>query len=768
MAIKHPVQRDFSGGEVSARMILREDTDAYKRSCLQMRNFIPTLQGTVQRVPGTRFLNDVTPVGEGADPEARIVPYLSTANERIILLFTDSALDMYDGYLGDERVTGDGAVVYRKQIMENPDFNGEQGWELEPPQYTARAADQPLGVGIQNGRILFRPRLYKYNDPTEAEAVSTCTVDEATDDITVRFWATYSGNNPKAGGYEIRVTIVADPAGAATEIYNEPFDGEDVGFIWDREFSVALPSASWTGDLEVTLTVEAKSSAEEEYSTPTVKFDYFEIWSNGVTTITETNLTTPYGKDDLKDLQFVQSPYERKELVVVHPDHEPHWLYFDTGAGIYKFEAVSFSNPPSIWSSANYPSACASTGGRLWLAGGQSAAVLGSPINAATETIWATEAGDWTAFTSGGGGSNPANSIEVTTIYRSPIKWIYAQKSLLVGALEMEYSLTPSEYLAPGDIQAVMHSTHGSIGVQPAGFGKGVMFAADGGLKVRYSYYQNEDQGWVSPDLTLLHPDLCRSGIKRMVRLRTPHQMGMVVLGNGQVALYHSDSGVQGWSRLLVRGKVIDCCVIANDEGVDVPFFLVRRRSQGGGTKLLLEHIPNWRSGQNWDYLLSTRKYQFTTPTNVLPDLDHLEGYLVSVVGDGNFLGSFRVTGGQVTMTKQSDGSDLDVSSARVGLSMHSTLQLLPPIKSYPGSQSRYSEFYVRTLTSTRPIINGERPADRDPISAMDRSQPVDLIADWKVATLGWDKYSGVTIEENVPYHCEIVGTFGKLEENAP
>ena len=62
MAARSPVdviQRDFSGGEISTRMLMRDDTVVYQKSAVAMRNFLPTMTGSVERTRGTRFLRQL-------------------------------------------------------------------------------------------------------------------------------------------------------------------------------------------------------------------------------------------------------------------------------------------------------------------------------------------------------------------------------------------------------------------------------------------------------------------------------------------------------------------------------------------------------------------------------------------------------------------------------------------------------------------------------------------------------------------------------------
>jgi hypothetical protein len=88
MARRTHIQRDFSGGAISPKMLMRQDTDVYKRSVLSMQNYIPTPQGSALRAPGTRFVEALT------DDNVRIIPYLSPANERSMVVLTPEACDI--------------------------------------------------------------------------------------------------------------------------------------------------------------------------------------------------------------------------------------------------------------------------------------------------------------------------------------------------------------------------------------------------------------------------------------------------------------------------------------------------------------------------------------------------------------------------------------------------------------------------------------------------------------------------------------------------
>ena len=85
MAKYHEVQRDFSGGEVSGRMFMRDDLQLHTKSLLVMENMMPTLQGTALRTPGSRFLWEFLDTEDATTTHGRIIPYITPNNNYSLL-----------------------------------------------------------------------------------------------------------------------------------------------------------------------------------------------------------------------------------------------------------------------------------------------------------------------------------------------------------------------------------------------------------------------------------------------------------------------------------------------------------------------------------------------------------------------------------------------------------------------------------------------------------------------------------------------------------
>jgi hypothetical protein len=331
----------------------------------------------------------------------------------------------------------------------------------------------------------------------------------------------------------------------------------------------------------------------------------------------------------------------------------------------------------------------------------------------------------------------------------------------------MEYVASADGIFQPADLGVFMHSTHGSANVQPVGLGDTIVFPSEAGTKVRSMNFQQDAEGWVAPDLTLLHPELFAGGIKRMVRIRQPHQMVVVLMNIGQLAILHMDTnaGIMGWSRIVINNQIKDICVISNDVGEDVLFATVRRAVDGVGV-LYLEAFDKWIEGTEWEYTHSHVTLILTDQTGVVTGLDHLEGKLVQVVGDEDYLGVYTVTGGQITLVDQL-GNPIIVSQVTVGLAMSARVRTMGMITKDPGSKKRYASIRVRVLGSGRPFINGQRPPDRTPINAMDSSEPLDIIRDHEVSNWGWDRQEIIEVSENLPIRTELLAIYGKVKGNS-
>ena len=771
----NPVQVDFSGGQVSPRTLMRLDTEQYSKSVLSMTNWMPTLQGSAVRVGGTRFVRDLGP----AEP-VRIMPYLNIVGQRGLITLVEGAVNI-TGDL-DQRVTGVSNyidVTPKKQILPNAEFefNGI-AWEYDPINFTSRDGAS-LGVGFTRvgGEVFLKLscRDWQYNDVDNQSALARTvgTIDAATDRIQMEYGVIYSQNGAREGGVpEHTASIIVGTTKGGSEIGTINLDDMEIGSSRRREAFFDLPTPGWTGDVFV----QFNCASDSYRSTPTFLLDYIRVFANAPPLPAEANDVHPFLEDELDAVQFVQSPHGNKEIVMVHPNHPPHWIYYDTGTGFYVSQPIPILDTAGAaatvgaWSAGSYPASCTAFRGRLYLGGG----------GANSETVWASQVFNWDVLQyAPAAPTTPDGPLEFQTTFRSPIQWMLGHKDLVIGAQEVEYTVKSSSIfdggtglISPGDVDARVSSSHGSAAVQPVGYGQYVAFAAESGTKLRALQLNRENEGWIAPDLSFWSSDILRSGIKRLVRVRNPQQMVVAVLNDGNLAVLHNDSyaGVNGWSLVDVSGDIVDAAVIPDDTGVDVLYVMVERTIDDV-KQVYLEAFNSWGPDGKNEYLSCNKAFAFDDPVSILRDFDHLIGQRVQIFADSSYIGSFLVNSSGNIVVRDGNGIAIPISRGIAGIGMPSRMTLLPPIVDQGrtggvGAEKRYSTIGVRILLGTTPIINGVRPAERRPWTPFNQSQSLAIIADFESVNLGYDHFQFITIEEDVPLRCEILGIYGNLTSN--
>lgn len=804
MPLWNELQNDFSAGEVGPRLLMREDDPGHKKAVLFMENFYPTLQGTANRTPGTRYMYEI-----GEQENARIFPYLTPFNRNTIVEMTP-----HDGV-----TPGDIRIVDAIRDANDPtptDLGGGtfEIWKHQVPNYQLRESFFPwdmtpdgvvidsVGQGGELGWQLLPEGggfggVARDYPPGTTDLVPTCTMEnsfvppENTNEVVILLQLGYeqlSTTSPPAppNDKDVTLEVWTGPGRTGTQIIGLESVSTTLSDLSSGERYDNLISLSnfWAGGTRYYISLSWTATAgpgSSDVSTPSFFVNNLGVLCPETVTITDTTLSAvvPYLADELDAVQYVQSPYTNsargnpygKQIVFTHPNYPPKELVWD--GSTFAFQDIAFTNTVEFgieWSDpktggTGYPAACTSHLGRLVLGGSslEDQSANNNPKGTYTETTWSTVVGKWYEFTDITATDyvpTPADSVEATSIYRSPIKWLASQKNLLVGAEEMEYVISADGIFQPADLGVFMQSTHGSSTVQPVGLGQFVLFAAEGGRKLRAMQYVDEDQGWVAPDMGLQHPTFFDTGIRRLVRMRNPHQMVVSVRGDGQLGLLHYDTNanILGLSRYNPGDKVVDACVIPDDNGDDILYLMVRRKRLGTW-RLNIEYIPLWYgSGTTFQYTNNAVVGFNSVPSPTVSGLDHLESKFVQAVGDGEYFGTFQVVGGEITLPQ-------DVVGYAVGRASVASMTLLPLITVDPDSKKRYAGIKVRTINSSRPMINGER--DNATQTAPGIPGQVDVVYDSDIANFGFDVGQQITISENEPIRTEILGVWGKVRGSA-
>mgnify|MGYP003153456212 CR=1 FL=1 len=96
MAKVSAIQNNFNGGEISSLLYGRPDVDRYKTGLKTCLNFIPLVQGPVERRPGTVFIKEV----KTSSVKTRLVRFEFSTTQKPISLNLEISIS------GSTRITG--------------------------------------------------------------------------------------------------------------------------------------------------------------------------------------------------------------------------------------------------------------------------------------------------------------------------------------------------------------------------------------------------------------------------------------------------------------------------------------------------------------------------------------------------------------------------------------------------------------------------------------------------------------------------------------
>lgn len=261
------------------------------------------------------------------------------------------------------------------------------------------------------------------------------------------------------------------------------------------------------------------------------------------------------------------------------------------------------------------------------------------------------------------------------------------EKGLIVGTVGGEWLIRPSqlgEALTPTNIQAKRSSTYGSADIAPIRAGRAILYCQRARRKVREHAFVFEDDGFRSPDLTLLADHITKPGLVEMAYQQEPDTTVWFVRADGRLLgmTYDREQQVVGWHQHVLGGvsdaagaaaKCESTAVIPASDGSRDELWLIVQRRIDGATKRSIEYmVPPFATGeaQNSAFYVDSGLTYNGAPATTISGLDHLEGETVAVLVDGATHPDKTVAAGQIAL-------DRTGSVVQVGLGYVSVLQTL-------------------------------------------------------------------------------------------
>ena len=270
------------------------------------------------------------------------------------------------------------------------------------------------------------------------------------------------------------------------------------------------------------------------------------------------------------------------------------------------------------------------------------------------QTLWFGKADpvDYSNFLEG---TLDTSAFTVALPGQNPIRWLLSQDYLLIGTSgscgkygEQGQAVTPT---SPNYQE---QTRHGSDAIRAVLGGDAVVYVERGLRKVREFGYNLQYDKYLSPDLTLLSPEITESGIKDIAFQLRPDPILWCVLENGKIATltYNRDQSVVAWTKQITDGEFESVAVIPSPTGTeDQVWVSVKRTINGVDVRYVEQFQPrDWGSDDNDAWFLDSALSYNGSETDTFTGLDHLEAETVSIYADRLIENPETVASGSITI----------------------------------------------------------------------------------------------------------------------
>jgi hypothetical protein len=285
------------------------------------------------------------------------------------------------------------------------------------------------------------------------------------------------------------------------------------------------------------------------------------------------------------------------------------------------------------------------------------------------QTIWfgKTDPDDYSNFLEG---TLDTSSFTVALPGQNPIAWMLSQDFLLIGTSGScgKYG-DQGKAITPTSPNYQQQTRHGGAPLTAVLGGDSVLYVERGARKVREFSFSLQVDKYTSPDLTILSPEITKSGIVDIGFQLRPNPVLWSVLANGDIATltYDRTQSVIAWTKQVTAGDFHSVAIIAGTNEDEVWVSVTRNN-----TTFIEQFQPNyWGDDQEDAWFVDSGLGYDSTPASTFGGLDHLNGQTVAVFADGIVQESETVAGGQVTI-------DIAASVVAMGLPYTAKLETMP------------------------------------------------------------------------------------------
>jgi len=731
MAITYPAQVSFNAGEFGLRMLARSDFHKYRSAVRRGENVILLPQGGASRRPGSRYVFGI----KDSDTRARLIPFQFSTSQAYVIEAGNQYLAFFrnQGQITasdiDVSITGDNST-FGSSIGSWSDVSGGTA-DIDHDATNERMS---LNAKTTPATNYARAELQVTNSTAQTILIRFQVIGAPGDTVKLRVGTSSEGTeliNDQVCGVGYHVTELT--ATAADFYVCFTFDEnaktvqiDNVGLLDDQAVELVTPYTQaqalelrWVQSNDVLHLFHgsvptyrllrlghASWSLEEVDCEDGPYFDENIDTSVTLTSAATTGLGITVTASDTKGINdnqgFLSTDVGR--LVSIGDGTE-------RGYGII----VAVNSTTSIdvdirGGSTNdgFPNTTANHEWRL----GKFSGTTGYPkvghfheqrlvvANTTTDPdqYWLSQVGDFynMAPDSDASGAGVETQDDDALDYRlssdqvNDIRWLQSGEDLFVGTAGAEWkTVHDGAVITPSDIDARIQTRMGSSDVEPVHADNAVIFLQRGNRQVHEFAFSFEADGFRSPDLTILSPQITKSGVSEMAYAQIPDSQILCRRNDGRIATltYKREQDVVGWARWMIGGTfnssnavVESIAVIPGNNGAGQvqdsterdEIWMIVKRTINGSTARYVEVMEESFEGPDPNDYTTEADYETDlldaqtdayyadsiitydgAATTTISGLDHLEGETVKILADGAVHGDRTVSGGSITLEEE-------------------------------------------------------------------------------------------------------------------
>ena len=404
--------------------------------------------------------------------------------------------------------------------------------------------------------------------------------------------------------------------------------------------------------------------------------------------------------------------------------------------------------------------------------------------SAEPQTVWMSKSADFENFAPTEEDSSVLDNSAITYTISSnkvnAIEWLASSPVLLIGTLGGEWQVKASTIslpITPTNIIVTQQTYHGSKeNVKSKLAGNAVFFIQRSGRELRELQYNFEVDSYLARDMTIVSEHILRDGGSAVdiAYQQAPNSIMWVLRNDGQLAAltYVNEQRVFGWHRHILGGSfgtgdsvVESIATVPSIGGTEDSLYMIVKRTIGGATKRFIEFFeidfhPTSPTDKDKMLFMDSALSFSGAPATIFSNIDHLEGELVDILADGSVIPPQTVSGGKITLENSA-------SEVSVGLNYESLVRLLPleaksPMGTAQGKIKRIHQLTLRLLDSLG-FLHGDDINALTEHSFRTSSGVMDDSPDLKTEDItinleqGYETLADYNIKQEKPYPLTII-----------